>query len=62
MSVKTNSVISSLNLNSLDGEWNNLALKFAPILSRPNSFHQNMTGKLKWEDLFSLNKSAGACN
>jgi hypothetical protein len=38
MSVKTNSVISSQNLNSLDGEWNNLALKFAPILSMLNFF------------------------
>jgi hypothetical protein len=62
MSVKTNSVIPSQNLNSLEREWNNLALKFKPLLSRPNSFHQNMTGKLKWEDLFSFNKSAGVHN
>jgi hypothetical protein len=62
MSVKTNSLISSQNLNSLDGEWNNLAQKFAPVLSRPNSFHQSMRRKLKWGDLFSFNKSAGVCN
>jgi hypothetical protein len=29
---------------------------------KATSFHQNMTGMPKWEDLFSFNKSAGVCN